>query len=121
MSGRLHFLGQPGSTTGQGRGAGCGCTHASPPHAVDHPRDTAKARPHWNRGFLAGTVEAGTLRRGAQLNATQAELWLVTLSICISSVCALRQLSSPGLPDEDIVTSAVEIGSLRLREVEGFA
>ena len=92
-----------------------------PPHAVDHPRDTTKAQPHWNRGFLAGTVEAGTLRRGAQLNATQAELWLVTLSICISSVCALRQLSLPGLPDENIVTSAVEIGNLRLTEVAGFA
>ena len=59
-----------------------------PPHAVDHPRDTAKARPHWNRGFLAGTVEAGTLRRGTQLNATQAELWLVILSICMLHLCS---------------------------------
>lgn len=106
---------------GAGR-AGCGCTSASPPHAVDHPWDTAKARPRWNRGFLARTVEAGALRRGAELDAAQAELWPVTLSICVSYTCAtdqaseMRQLSSPGLPDEDCVTSAVEIGSLRLRE-----
>ena len=45
--------------------------------------------------------------------------WWSWASACY--ICALRQLSSPGLPDEDIVTSAVEIGSLRLREVEGFA
>ena len=77
MSGRLHFPGWPGSAMGRG-GQGVGARVLPPPHAVDHPWDTAKARPRWNRGFLARTVEAGALRRGAELDAAQAELWPVT-------------------------------------------
>ena len=105
---RLYFPGRPGSATRQGQGVG---PHERfpPRSAVDHPRDTAKARPCWNRAFPARTVEAGRLRREAQLSATQAGL-SGTLSICVSYVSAAdqasetRQLSSPGLPDEDSVT-----------------
>lgn len=108
-----------------GWGAGCGCTSASPPRRgppTGHRKGSAALEP-WLPGQDGGDRR---LRRGAELDAAQAELWPVTLSTCVSYTCAadqaseMRQLSSPGLPDEDCVTSATEIGSLRLREAEGF-